>query len=79
MVNSKLYFITEAAKALKGASEDIRDKFFRNMSTRAAGALQEDMEYMGPVRMSDIRDAQAKITAVMMSLAAERSPKPGRA
>ena len=39
---------TEAAKALKGASEDIRDKFFRNMSTRAAGALQEDD--IGPYR-----------------------------
>ena len=46
------------------------------MSTRAAGALQEDMEYMGPVRMSDIRDAQAKITAVMMSLAVNAPPNP---
>ena len=44
--------------ALKGASEELRDLFFSNMSERAAKILREDMEAMGPVRLKDVDEAQ---------------------
>ena len=47
--------------ALKGASEDLRDMFFSNMSERAAKILREDMEALGPVRLSDVEEAQTDI------------------
>ncbi|MDR1482150.1 MAG: flagellar motor switch protein FliG [Synergistaceae bacterium] len=47
--------------ALKGASEDLRAKFFKNMSKRAADMLREDMEFMGPVRVRMVEEAQQKI------------------
>ena len=47
--------------ALKGASEDLRDLFFTNMSERAAKILREDMEALGPVRLSDVEEAQNDI------------------
>ena len=46
------------AIALKGASEELRDLFFSNMSERAAKILREDMEAMGPVRLKDVDEAQ---------------------
>lgn len=58
----------ELAKALKGASIDVQDKVFRNMSHRAAAMLQEDMEYMGPVRKSDILESQKKVMAILKKL-----------
>jgi flagellar motor switch protein FliG len=44
--------------ALKGASEDIKDMFIKNMSSRAAKIMEEDMEAMGPVRLKDVDEAQ---------------------
>ena len=58
----------ELAKALKGASEDVQDKIFRNMSKRAAAMLQEDMEYMGPIRKSDVLESQKKVIEILRSL-----------
>ena len=58
----------ELAKALKDASIDVQDKVFRNMSHRAAAMLQEDMEYMGPVRKSDILESQKKVMAILKKL-----------
>lgn len=58
----------ELAKALKGASIDVQDKVFRNMSHRAAAMLQEDMEYMGPVRKSDILESQKNVMAILKKL-----------
>ena len=58
----------ELAKALKGASIDVQYKVFRNMSHRAAAMLQEDMEYMGPVRKSDILESQKKVMAILKKL-----------
>ena len=46
------------AIALKEAKEEVKDVFFRNMSKRAAGLLEEDMEFMGPVAESDIESAR---------------------
>ena len=56
------------ALALKTASDDLKDKIFRNMSERAATLIKEDMEYMGPVRLSDVETAQQKVVDVVRRL-----------
>ena len=48
----------DLALALKGASDEIKDLFFANMSERAGKMMQEDMEAMGSVRMKDVETAQ---------------------
>jgi len=58
----------ELSLALKTASEELRDKIFRNMSERASQLIKEDMEYMGPVRVSDVEAAQQKIVDVVRRL-----------
>ena len=58
----------ELALALKGATEDLRSKFFKNMSKRAAEMLKEDMEFMGPVRVRDVEESQQKIVNVIRAL-----------
>ncbi len=57
------------ALALKGASEEIKDLFMRNMSERAAKMLREDMEAMGPVRLRDVDEAQGAIVSTAKTLA----------
>ena len=47
--------------ALKTASEDLKEKIFRNMSARAAEMIKEEMEFMGPVRISDVEAGQQQI------------------
>ncbi|WP_127716592.1 flagellar motor switch protein FliG [Halobacteriovorax sp. HLS] len=47
--------------ALKTAPEEIRAKLFKNMSNRAAGLLQEDLDALGPTKLSDVEKAQAEI------------------
>jgi len=59
------------AIAMKGASETIKDMFFKNMSERAAKLLREDMEAMGPVRLKDVDEAQMAIVQVAKDLAAK--------
>lgn len=56
------------AMALKNASAEIQDKIFRNMSRRASAMLKEDMEFMGPVRISDIERAKDKIIKIVRRL-----------
>jgi flagellar motor switch protein FliG len=58
----------ELALALKTASDDLRDKIFRNMSERAAQLIREEMEFMGPVRISDVESAQQKIVDIVRRL-----------
>jgi flagellar motor switch protein FliG len=58
----------ELGLALKGATEELRTKFFKNMSKRAAEMLQEDMDYMGPVRVKDVEESQQKVVNVVRSL-----------
>jgi len=58
----------DLALALKTASQDLKDKIFKNMSERAAQLIKEDMEYMGPVRVSDVEAAQQKIVDVVRRL-----------
>ncbi|HSR70962.1 MAG TPA: flagellar motor switch protein FliG [Kiloniellales bacterium] len=58
------------AIALKGASEELRDLFFTNMSERAAKIMREDMQAMGPVRLRDVDEAQMAIVTSAKELAA---------
>ncbi len=58
----------DLALALKTASEDLKEKIFKNMSERAQQLIKEDMEYMGPVRLSDVEGAQQKIVDVVRRL-----------
>ncbi|MBI4794803.1 MAG: flagellar motor switch protein FliG [Deltaproteobacteria bacterium] len=61
----------ELALALKAASEDLKEKFFRNMSTRASEMLREELEIMGPARLRDVEAAQQKIIQIAKRLEAE--------
>ncbi|MBN8217160.1 MAG: flagellar motor switch protein FliG [Spirochaetes bacterium] len=58
----------ELAKALKSVDDEVKEKIFRNMSKRAVTLLREDMEFMGPTRMSDVEEAQQKIVNVIRKL-----------
>ncbi|MEH3023290.1 MAG: flagellar motor switch protein FliG [Pseudomonas oryzihabitans] len=55
--------------ALKGADEGIKEKFFRNMSKRAAELLRDDLEAKGPVRLSEVEGAQKEVLAVARRMA----------
>jgi flagellar motor switch protein FliG len=55
--------------ALKGCSEQLRSLFFSNMSERAGKILREDMEVLGPVRLSDVENAQQEIILIAKGLA----------
>ena len=59
------------AVALKGASEELKDLFFSNMSERAAKLLREDMQAAGPIRLKDVEDAQM----VMVQMAKDLSDR----
>lgn len=58
----------ELSKALKNVDTEVQDKIFRNMSKRAAATLKEDMEFMGPVRLKDVEEAQQKIVSTIRRL-----------
>jgi len=58
----------ELSLALKGSSDELREKVFRNMSERAATLMQEEMEFMGPVRISDVENAQQKVVDTVRRL-----------
>lgn len=54
--------------ALKVSSEEVKDTVFKNMSERMAETYKEEMEYMGPVRLRDVEEAQMRIVAVIRRL-----------
>ncbi|MGG3019576.1 flagellar motor switch protein FliG [Geobacillus stearothermophilus] len=54
--------------ALKVASDEVKEIVFRNMSTRMAETFKEEMEYMGPVRLRDVEEAQSRIVAIIRRL-----------
>jgi len=58
----------DLALALKGASEDVMAKVMRNMSKRASEMLKEDIDFMGPVRLRDVEDAQQRIVGIIRRL-----------
>lgn len=57
--------------ALKGASDEIKQKFFSNMSKRAVETLVEEMEYMGPVKLKDVEAAQREMVELVRRLEEE--------
>ena len=57
--------------AMKGASPDLREKIFKNMSQRAAEMLREDLEARGPVRVSEVEGEQKEILKIVRRLADE--------
>jgi flagellar motor switch protein FliG len=54
--------------ALKGANPDLKDKIMANMSKRAADMLREEMEYLGPVKLSAVEQMQQQIVDVVRRL-----------
>ncbi len=59
---------TQWAMALKGASEELKEKILNNMSKRASDLLREEMEYLGPVRLSVVEQTQQQIVDVVRRL-----------
>jgi flagellar motor switch protein FliG len=59
------------AMALKGAANEIKDLFFRNLSERAARMLREELEGLGPVKLRQVDEARAELVRVAKELAAE--------
>jgi flagellar motor switch protein FliG len=57
--------------ALKGAAEEMRELFFRNMTERAGKLLREDIAALGPVRLKDVDEAQAAVVAAAKDLASQ--------
>ena len=54
--------------ALKAANEEVQNVIFKNLSKRLAAMIKEDMEFMGPVRMKDVEEAQQKVVSVIRRL-----------
>lgn len=58
----------DLAVALKGSNEEVQNAIFSNLSKRLAVMIKEDMEFMGPVRMKDVEEAQQKIVNIIRKL-----------
>lgn len=58
----------DLALALKGSNEQVQNAIFNNLSKRLASMIKEDMEFMGPVRMKDVEEAQQKIVNIIRKL-----------
>ncbi len=58
----------DLATALKGSNEEVQNAIFNNLSKRLAAMIKEDMQFMGPVRMKDVEEAQQKIVNVIRKL-----------
>jgi flagellar motor switch protein FliG len=54
--------------AIRGATDELRDKILRNMSKRAAESMREDMENRGPIKVSEVEEAQKEIVAIVRQL-----------
>ena len=59
---------SDLAIALKGSNEEVQNAIFNNLSKRLAVMIKEDMEFMGPVRMKDVEEAQQKIVNIIRKL-----------
>lgn len=58
----------ELAVALKGTTEEVQGKVFKNMSERAVANIKEDLQFMGPVRVKQVEEAQTKVVAIIRRL-----------
>ena len=61
----------KVVKALKGASEEIQEKVFRNVSKNASDMMRDDLQATGPMRLKDVEDVQKEIMAIAQRLADE--------
>ncbi len=61
----------DLVKALKSVDEEVKEKFFKNMSKRASGLIQEDIDFMGPIRIADVEEAQQRIVRIIRKLEEE--------
>jgi flagellar motor switch protein FliG len=59
----------DLAIAMKSCNQEVQDTIFRNLSKRLGSMIKENMEFMGPVRLKDVEEAQQKIVAVIRKLA----------
>jgi len=57
--------------ALKGTSEELRNQFFRNMSSRAVEMMKEEMEFMGPIKLKDVEKSQHEVVEIVRQLEEE--------
>lgn len=55
----------DLALALKAASDEVKDKITRNMSERAAAMLREELDFLGPVRLRNVEEAQMKVVTTI--------------
>ena len=58
----------DLAIALKNANEEVQNVIFNNLSKRLATMIKEDMDFMGPVRLKDVEEAQQKIVNIVRKL-----------
>jgi len=58
----------ELGLALKGTTDEVKDKIFKNMSERAAAIIREDLQFMGPVRLKQVEEAQQRIVTIIRKL-----------
>ncbi|RYD03076.1 hypothetical protein N752_21945 [Desulforamulus aquiferis] len=58
----------DLALAMKGANQEVHNRIYKNMSKRAADMLKEEIEYMGPVRLKEVEEAQQRIVNVIRRL-----------
>ena len=65
--------------ALKGTNEEIRVRFFENMSKRAGDLIKEEMEVLGPIRLREVEKAQQEVVAITRKLEEEGLLKTGSA
>jgi len=57
--------------AMKTSADEVKDKIFKNISSRAAEMIKEDLEVMGPVRLSDVEKAQGEIIKIVRKMEEE--------
>lgn len=58
----------DLAKAMRGSNEEVAGRIYKNMSKRAADMLREEIQFMGPVRLRDVEEAQQKIVQIIRRL-----------
>ncbi len=58
----------DLARAMRGANEEVNERIFKNMSRRAANMLREEIQFMGPVRLRDVEEAQQRIVQIIRRL-----------
>jgi len=59
------------ATALKGTSEEMKEQFFKNMSSRAVELMKEEMDFMGPIRVKEVETSQQEIVSIVRRLEEE--------